>query len=109
TIMKGVLPTPMSGIASVITLAIAPVTGVTAPILVIAGSVSTTHFNPFSTLFTVLPGFIYCQLINPRSTAPVEPPIARAWAGALVLIVIVMRLNLGARAIAKYFAPKTGK
>ena len=28
---------------------------------------------------------------------------------ALVLIVIVMGLNLAARAIAKYFAPKTGK
>jgi phosphate transport system permease protein len=33
----------------------------------------------------------------------------RAWAAALVLILIVMALNLIARLIAKYFSPKTGR
>lgn len=109
TIMKVVLPTAMSGIASGITLAIARVAGETAPILVTAGYVATTNWNPFSEWMTALPVFIYRQLINPTAPAAGDPSTARAWAGALVLIVIVMGLNLGARAIAKYFAPKTGK
>lgn len=109
TIMKIVLPTAMSGIASGVTLAIARVAGETAPILVTAGYVATTNWNPFSEWMTALPVFIYRQLINPTAPAAGDPSTARAWAGALVLIVIVMGLNLGARAIAKYFAPKTGK
>ncbi|MDN6149670.1 MAG: phosphate ABC transporter, permease protein PstA, partial [Yaniella sp.] len=79
------------------------------PILVTAGYVATTNWNPFSEWMTALPVFIYRQLINPTAPAAGDPSTARAWAGALVLIVIVMGLNLGARAIAKYFAPKTGK
>lgn len=109
TIMKVVLPTAMSGIASGVTLAIARVTGETAPILVTAGYAAATNWNPFSEWMTALPVFIYRQLTNPTAPAAGDPSTARAWAGALVLIVIVMALNLGARAIAKYFAPKTGK
>ena len=37
-----------------------------------------------------------------------RPGIEIAWAGALVLIVIVMVLNLVARIIGRIFAPKTG-
>jgi phosphate transport system permease protein len=33
----------------------------------------------------------------------------RAWAAALVLIIIVMLLNLVARLISRFFAPKTGR
>lgn len=109
TIMKVVLPTAMSGIASGVTLAIARVTGETAPILVTAGYAATTNWNPFSEWMTALPVYIYRQLVNPTAPAAGDPSMARAWAGALVLIVIVMGLNLAARAIAKYFAPKTGK
>ena len=109
TIMKVVLPTAMSGIASGITLAIARVTGETAPILVTAGYAATTNWNPFSEWMTALPVFIYRQLTNPTAPAAGDPSTARAWAGALVLIIIVMGLNLAARGIAKYFAPKTGK
>lgn len=109
TITKVVLPTAMSGIASGVTLAIARVTGETAPILVTAGYAASTNWNPFSEWMTALPVFIYRQLVNPTAPAAGDPSTARAWASALVLIVIVMGLNLGARAIAKYFAPKTGK
>jgi len=107
TIIKVVLPTAMSGIASGITLAIARVTGETAPILVTAGYAAATNWNPFSEWMTALPVFIYRQLTNPTAPAASDPSTARAWAGALVLIVIVMGLNLGARAIAKHFAAKT--
>ncbi|WP_313816643.1 phosphate ABC transporter permease PstA [Citricoccus sp.] len=106
TIFKVVLPTAMSGIASGITLAIARVTGETAPILVTAGYAAATNWNPFSEWMTALPVFIYRQLMNPTAPAAGLPSADRAWAAALVLIVIVMLLNLAARIIAKAFAPK---
>lgn len=110
TIVMVVLPTAISGIASGVTLAIARVTGETAPILVTAGYIATTNWNVFSDWMTALPVYIYRQLVNPTSPAAPEPSIARAWAAALALIVIVMLLNLIARIIAKAFAPKkTGR
>jgi phosphate transport system permease protein len=110
TIFKVVLPTAMSGIASGVTLAIARVTGETAPILVTAGFIATTNWNPFDGWMTALPVYIYRQLINPTAPAAGDPSMDRAWAAALVLIVIVMVLNLLARIIAKAFAPKkTGR
>ncbi|PMD05320.1 phosphate ABC transporter, permease protein PstA [Brevibacterium paucivorans] len=110
TIVKVVLPTSISGIASGVTLAIARVTGETAPILVTAGYIATTNWNVFNGWMTALPVYIYRQLVNPTAPAAPDPSIARAWAAALVLIVIVMLLNLVARIIAKAFAPKkTGR
>ncbi|WP_291798409.1 phosphate ABC transporter permease PstA [Brevibacterium sp.] len=110
TIVKVVLPTSISGIASGVTLAIARVTGETAPILVTAGFIASTNWNPFSQWMTALPVYIYRQLVNPTAPSAADPSQMRAWAAALVLIVIVMLLNLLARIIAKAFAPKkTGR
>lgn len=110
TIMQVVLPTSISGIASGVTLAIARVTGETAPILVTAGFLAATNWNPFSGWMTALPVYIYRQLINPTAPGAPLPSEMRAWAAALVLIVIVMLLNLIARIIARAFAPKkTGR
>lgn len=110
TIMKVVLPTAMSGIASGVTLAIARVTGETAPILVTAGYAVSVSWNVFSGWVTALPVYIYRQLINPTAPAAPDPSADRAWAGALVLIVIVMALNLIARLVAHYFAAhKSGR
>lgn len=106
TILKVVLPTAMSGIASGVTLAIARVTGETAPILVAAGYAATVNWNVLSGWMTALPVYIYRQLVNPTAPAAPEPSTLRAWAAALVLIIIVMLLNLIARVIAKAFAPK---
>ena len=109
TIFKVVLPTAISGIASGVTLAIARVTGETAPILVTAGYAMTTNWNPFDNWMTALPVYIYRQIVAPTSPTAADPSLARAWAAALVLILIVMALNLLARVIAKAFAPKTGR
>ena len=110
TIMKVVLPTSISGIASGVTLAIARVAGETAPILVTAGFLATTTWNPFNGWMTALPVYIYRQLINPTAPGAPLPSELRAWAAALVLIVIVMLLNLIARIVAQAFAPtKTGR
>ena len=109
TITKVVIPTAMSGISSGVTMAIARVIGETAPILVTAGFVASINFNAFSGWMTTLPTFIYYQIMNP--TSPTNPQVSedRAWASALILIILVMILNLAARLIAKIFAPKTGR
>ena len=107
TIMKVVIPTAISGIASGVTLAIARVIGETAPILVTAGVAVQTNWNMFKDWMMSLPVFIYRQLMNPTAPSATDPSTQRAWGAALVLIIVVMLLNLGARVIAKAFAPKT--
>ncbi|WP_210398528.1 phosphate ABC transporter permease PstA [Corynebacterium sp. HMSC27B11] len=110
TIMKIVLPTAISGILSGITIAIARVIGETAPIMVTAGFAASVNWNVFSGWMSTLPTFIYDSVTRP--TAPGTAAIAstdRAWAAALVLIVIVMLLNLGARILSKVLAPKSGR
>lgn len=110
TILKVVIPTAISGIAAGVTLAIARVTGETAPILVTAGYVVNTNWNIFQGWITALPVYIYRQFQNPTSPNFSDPSHQRAWAAALVLILIVMGLNLISRVIAHFFAPKkTGR
>ncbi|PKY70441.1 phosphate ABC transporter, permease protein PstA [Brevibacterium ravenspurgense] len=110
TIVKIVLPTAISGILSGVTIAIARVIGETAPIMVTAGFAASVNWNVFSGWMSTLPTYIYDSVTRP--TAPGSAAIAsvdRAWAAALVLIIIVMVLNLGARIMAKVLAPKTGR
>lgn len=109
TIVKVVIPTAISGIASGVTLAIARVIGETAPILVTAGFATSINSNVFSGWMASLPTFIYTQILNPTSPANPDPSNQRAWGAALVLIILVMILNLAARLIARIFAPKTGR
>ncbi|MFC8303434.1 phosphate ABC transporter permease PstA [Specibacter sp. NPDC057265] len=109
TIAKVVVPTAISGIASGVTLAIARVIGETAPLLVTAGFASTINMNVFSGWMSSLPTFIYTQIMTPTSPSNADPSTQRAWAAALLLIILVMLLNLGARLVAQLFAPKTGR
>ena len=106
TIVKVVLPTALAGIITGITLAVARVIGETAPLLIIAGSTDSTNFNLFKDQMMTLPVFIYYSYTQPGN----HPEIARpmAWGAALVLILIVLVLNLLARVLGKFFAPKTG-
>ncbi|MGG5172868.1 phosphate ABC transporter permease PstA [Pseudarthrobacter sp. J1738] len=109
TILKVVIPTAISGIASGVTLAIARVIGETAPILVTAGFATSINNNVFGGWMASLPTFIYTQILNPTSPSNPGPSDQRAWGAALVLILLVMILNLAARLIARMFAPKTGR
>ncbi|GAB3621695.1 phosphate ABC transporter permease PstA [Glutamicibacter endophyticus] len=109
TILKVVIPTAISGIASGVTLAIARVIGETAPILVTAGIASNINLNVFADWMSTLPTFIYYQILTPTSPTNIDPSLQRAWAAALLLIVMVMALNLIARLVAKIFAPKNGR
>ncbi|MEP7089807.1 MAG: phosphate ABC transporter permease PstA [Nocardioidaceae bacterium] len=107
TIVKVVLPTALPGIITGITLAIARVIGETAPLLVIAGSTDSVNLNLFAERMMTLPVFIYYSYTQPG--VPADYGQARAWGAALVLIVIVMTLNLLARAIGRIFSPKTAR
>ncbi|MDF1605020.1 phosphate ABC transporter permease PstA [Nocardioides sp. YIM 152315] len=111
TIVKVVLPTALGGIITGVVLAISRVIGETAPLLVVAGATDSVNFNLFEGRMMTLPVYIFSQYSSP-GVVPVgtegDPPgYARAWGAALVLIVIVMVLNLVARLIGTYFAPKT--
>lgn len=109
TILKVVIPTAISGIASGVTLAIARVIGETAPILVTAGIASQINMNVFANWMSTLPTFIYYQILTPTSPTNIDPSVQRAWAAALLLIFMVMALNLLARLVASIFAPKKGR
>ncbi|WP_418896436.1 phosphate ABC transporter permease PstA [Stomatohabitans albus] len=104
TILKVVIPTASGGIATGVTLAIARVIGETAPLLVTVGTAVGLNLNPFSGRMATLPYFTYISYMQPG--VPPQHGIERAWAGALVLILLVMALNLLARLVAAYFAPK---
>ena len=105
TITKVVLPTAVAGIASGITLAIARVIGETAPLLIVAGTTTSVNINPFEDgRMASLPVFAYYSYSLPG--VPREPYLARAWAAALTLILIVMALNLIGRLVARFFAPR---
>ncbi len=106
TIVKVVLPTTIAGIGTGVTLAIARVIGETAPLLITVGLTTAVNLNPFDGRMATLPVFSYYSYATPG--IPRDAFTDRAWAAALVLIVIVMALNLVARLISRLFAPKTG-
>jgi phosphate transport system permease protein len=100
TITRVVLPTAFPGIITSVMLAVARVMGETAPILLAVGVTASINGNPFSGPQGSLPLFVYNEVAQGYPAA-----VDRAWAGALVLIVIVMILNLIARLIAWWKSP----
>ncbi len=116
TIVRVVLRTAIAGITTGVMLAVARVIGETAPLLLVAGQTDSINTNPFDGRMMTLPVYIYSQYRQGRvpCAADATDCIAtinydRAWAAALVLIIIVMMLNLIARLVSRYFAPKAGK
>jgi phosphate transport system permease protein len=100
TILRVVLPTAITGIITGVMLAVARVTGETAPLLLTVFFTDSINENPFRGPQMGLPLFVFDQAARPTDTA-----IARAWTGALTLILIVMLLNLVARLISRWRAP----
>ncbi|MGY1721593.1 phosphate ABC transporter permease PstA [Blastococcus sp. SYSU DS0533] len=107
TITKVVIPTAIAGIGTGVTLAIARVIGETAPLLITVGITNATNFDPFDGRMATLPVYAYYQLTQPG--VPPEFAIDRAWTAGLLLIMLVMGLNVVARLISRFFAPKTGR
>ncbi|MEU3887645.1 phosphate ABC transporter permease PstA [Streptomyces sp. NPDC029041] len=104
TILKVVLPTSLGGITTGIMLSIARIAGETAPVLLLVFGSKFINANPFEGAQASLPLYIYQQYGSGEATA-----YDRAWAASLTLIAFVMILNLVARGIARWKAPKTGR
>lgn len=100
-IIKVVLPTAISGIITGVMLAIARVTGETAPLLLTTFLAQDINWNAFDGSQASLPTFIWDQIA--RGT---QSSLDRAWAGALALILIVVAFYATARILAARYAPK---
>jgi len=96
TILRVVLPTAASGITTGIMLAVARVTGETAPVLLVAGNNNFINNNPFKGGQASLPLFIFG---GARSASTFN--VDRAWAAALTLIAIVVLLYVAARLVTR--------
>nr|WP_082510291.1 phosphate ABC transporter permease PstA [Leifsonia sp. Leaf325] len=104
TVLKVVLPTSIAGIITGVMISIARVIGETAPLLIIAGFTASMNYNLFAERMMTLPVFVYNQYASQGTDA--QAYLDRAWTGALTLILIVALLNIIARLVAKFLAPK---
>jgi phosphate transport system permease protein len=116
TVLKIVVRTAFAGITTGVMLAIARVIGETAPLLIAVGVADSMNWNPLDGRMMTLPVYIVSEYRkgpqpcnNPDMACIADITVMRAWAAALVLILIVMALNLVARLIARYLSPKTGR
>ncbi len=87
-----VVPAARSGLITAMILGVARVAGETAPILLLTGGSGTKNYNAFSGSLGSLPNYIW-QAFG----AGTPESITRAWAGILVLLVIVVLLFTAAR------------
>jgi phosphate transport system permease protein len=96
TIFSVVLPTALSGITTGVMLAVARVTGETAPLLLTAFGFDAIQRSPMSGPQSGLPMFVFQQAGLPYGVA-----VERAWAGALTLVAIVLTLTAVARLVTR--------
>ncbi|MFJ6620854.1 phosphate ABC transporter permease PstA [Kitasatospora sp. NPDC091335] len=104
TILRVVLPTAIGGITTGVMLAVARITGETAPVMMLVFGADYINNNPFDGPQQSLPMYIWTQYSQVNN----DYGYARAWGAALVLIAFVMGLNLIARGIARWRSPKGG-
>ena len=95
-ILRVVLPTASAGITTGVMLAVARVTGETAPLLLTAFGFDSINNDPFSGPQSSLPLFVFSQASSAFGAA-----VDRAWAGALTLIAVVLILTVAARLITR--------
>ena len=98
--MRIVIPTAFGGIVTGIMLSIARVAGETAPLLLTTFLSQSLNTNLFSGPQASIPTFVWDQI---SSGTPAS--IDRAWAGALVLILVVVIFYALARLVAYLTAP----
>ena len=94
TIVSVVLPTALPGVTTGVLLAIARVTGETAPLLLTAFGFDAIRTSPLAGPQSALPLFVFAQAGSAFDVA-----VRRAWAGALALIAIVLALTVAARLV----------
>jgi phosphate transport system permease protein len=95
-ILSIVMPTARTGITTGIMLAVARVTGETAPLLLTAAGTAFINRNPFHGQQEALPLYVF-------SSAATGTPadVNRAWAAAMTLILIVVLLYVAARLLTR--------
>lgn len=96
TILRVVLPTASAGITTGVMLAVARVTGETAPLILTAQSLDSINTDPFSGRQSALASYVYDQ-----ASSAGDNFVARAWGAALVLIFIVLVLYAAARLLTR--------
>jgi phosphate transport system permease protein len=96
TTLSVVLPIAAPGILTGVMLALARISGETAPLILTASGAQFFSTDILHEM-TALPLYIFSGAVN--STVPVAQQ--HAWAAALVLVALVLLLNLAARAIAR--------
>jgi phosphate transport system permease protein len=92
TVAMIVLPAAKSGLITAMILGVARVAGETAPLLLVTGGGDRVNANPFQDPMGSLPFYIW-KSFNAGS----EEAITRAWAGLLVLVILVLILFTTAR------------
>ncbi|MGN6252872.1 MAG: phosphate ABC transporter permease PstA [Marmoricola sp.] len=104
TILRVVLPTASGGIITGVTLAVARIIGETAPLLIICGATDSVNVDVLHGQMASLSVFIYSSYTQPGT----QPEILQgmAWGAALVLIAVVLVLNVLARLLGRFFAPR---
>jgi phosphate transport system permease protein len=95
TVVSVVLPTASAGITTGVMLAVARVTGETAPLLLTAFGYDAIRTSPAKGPQSGLPLFVFQQAGSAFDVA-----VRRAWAGALTLIAVVLILTVVARVVA---------
>ena len=95
TTLRIILPAARSGIVTATVLGVSRIAGETAPLLATAFGSDSVNTNPFEGAQSALPLFAFQRV---RNAVPAQ--IARGWAGALVLIALVLILFAIARALA---------
>ena len=103
-VLRVVLPTARAGLLTAVLLAVARITGETAPVWLTAGINASTNYNPFTGPQTSLPVFVF-DLIR----VPDKVQNDRAWAGALVLLIMVMIAFAAARLVLARSERKLGR
>jgi phosphate transport system permease protein len=92
--MKIILPAARCGLVTATVLGVSRIAGETAPLLMTAFGSDSVNTNPWKGAQSALPLFAFQRV---RNAIPTQ--IARGWAGALVLIVLVLALFTLARAV----------
>jgi phosphate transport system permease protein len=103
-VMRVIMPTAQSGLVTVTLLAIARMVGETAPVLLTASITKATNWDPLNDNQASLSTFVFDLIRQPNQTQ-----IDRAWAGALLLLIIVLIIFVAARVALARSERKLGK
>jgi len=92
TVAMIVLPAAKSGLFTAVILGVARIAGETAPLLLLTGGGDAVNFNSFDNPMGSLPFYIWKSFL-----AGSEEAVTRAWAGLLVLVILILILFVKAR------------